>query len=358
VPNLATRTGLSLPALRGRQGTRTMYLVLPTNNVLNTFFTTEMEPVDDRSQRQLDPKHARKIGDYIVANPTEYALGAITYAVDQEGEFEPFEEGADIGVLHLPLNARLRSVDGQHRRRGIKEAIDVIAEVGEEHTALLIYVESRLDKRKQMFSDMNNTARVVSKAINVAFDSRDPFARAVNALVESHPLLVGRVETEATRVRAGSNALYTLGALHDAVKRLFVGQAGRVRQPDQFSEDDIHDRSMQFFDLLRDARPEFGQATDEHALDELRSRNILFSSTTLRVIAGAVHEHVRRAGTADPQTVLKQLVEPLAAVDFSPGAPLWRDSGFVTPGRTTPNARAQEIREATRTLTAHLTDAT
>ncbi len=164
-----------------------MYLVLPTNDVLNTFFTTEMEPVDDRSQRALDPKHARQIGDYIVANPTEYALGAITYAVDQEGEFEPFEEGADIGLLHLPLTARLRSVDGQHRRRGIKDAIDVLAAVGEEHTALLIYVESRLDKRKQMFSDMNNTARVVSKAINVAFDSRDPFARAVNVVVAIPP---------------------------------------------------------------------------------------------------------------------------------------------------------------------------
>lgn len=357
MPTLAARTGLSLPALRGRQGARTIYLVLPTNNILNTFFTTEMEPVDDRAQRPLDPRHAKKIGDYIVANPTEYALGAITYAVDQEGEFEPVEDGADIGLLHLPLNARLRSVDGQHRRRGIKDAIDVVAAVGDQHTALLIYVEPRLEKRKQMFSDMNNTARVVSKAINVAFDSRDPFARAVNAVVAAHPLLVGRVEVASSRVRPGTDAFYTLGAVYDAVKRLFVGQAGRVREPNRYSEDEVLERAMRFLDLLQEARPEFEEASDAQHLDLLRSRNIVFSSTTLRVIAGAVHECIWKDQTAEPATALKELVEPLAAVDFSPGAPMWRDTGFVTPGKTTPNARAQEIREATQILAEHLQQA-
>lgn len=350
---LAARTGLSLPALRGWQGERTMYLLLPTNNILNTFFTTEMEPVEDRAQRALDPRHAKKIGDYIVDNPAEYALGAITYAVDTEGEFEPVEPGLDVGVWHLPLTARLRSIDGQHRRRGIKDAIDVVSVVGEQHTALLVYVEPRLDKRKQMFSDMNNTARVVPKAVNVAFDGRDPFARVVNVLVAEHPLLLDRVETQAARVRATSNALYTLGAVHDAVKRLFVGQSGRVREPERYADEDIHDRGRRFLDLLRDARPEYSRAADGD-LEQLRATNILFSSTTLRVIAGAVHELVWRDPTDDPAAVLKALVEPLEAVDFAPDAPLWRDSGFVTLGRNTPNARAQEIRAATQALAAHL----
>ncbi len=70
-----------------------------------------------------------------------------------------------------------------------------------------------------------------------------------------------------------------------------------------------------------------------------------------------MHERVWRHPATDPDAMLKQLVEPLAAVDFAPGAPLWRDSGFVTPGKTTPNARAQEIREATRALAQYLADA-
>lgn len=351
---LSARTGLSLPALRGRQGSRVIYLVLPTNNVLNTFFTTEMEPVDDRSQRPLDPAHARRIGEYIVSNPGDYLLGAITYAVDVEGEFQPVEEGADIGVLHLPLHARLRSIDGQHRRRGLKDAIDVLAEVGEHNTALLIYVEGDLAKRKQMFSDMNNTARVVPKAINVAFDSRDPFARAVNAVVAQHPLLQGRVESGSSRLRPGSDAFYTLGAVYDAVKRLFVGAAGRVREPGRFQEAEIVERAGEFLDLLQHARPEFARATDAEALEKLRAESILFSSTTLRVIAGAVHDCVWRDATGDLK--VEDLVEPLAAVDFSPDARLWRNSGFVTAGRATPNARAQEVRAATQALAQALRD--
>lgn len=344
------KTGLSLPALRGHQGDRVMYLVLPTNNVLNTFFTTEMEPVDDRAQRPLDPKHARDIGDYITRNPAEYLLGAITYAVDVPGDFEEVEAGSGIGLLHLPLTARLRSVDGQHRRQGIKEAIDVVTQVGEDNTALLIYVESDLAHRKQMFSDMNNTPRVVSKAINVGFDSRDPFARAANRLVAEHPLLRGRVETTAARTRPGSDALYTLGAIHDAAKRLFVGTTGRVRDPDKYTEDEIVVRATALFDLLARSRPEFAQAVDAESLDALRTRSILFSSTTLRVIAGAVSTVIARDGVE----AITDLDEDLRDVDFGPAAPIWVNAGFVSPGKTTPNARNQEVLAATQALVSAL----
>lgn len=349
---LSTRTGLALPALRGMQGDRVMYLVLPQNSVLNTFFTTEMEPVDDRSQRPLDPAHAKKIGRYITNNPTEYALGAITYGVDVEGDFEPVEPGADMGVLHLPLNARLRSIDGQHRRQGLKEAIDAVEIIGQHHTALLIYVEPDLAKRKQMFSDMNNTARVVSKGINVAFDSRDPFARAVNILIQQHPLLQGRVDTQSARLRSGSDALFTLGAVYEAVKRLFVGTAGRVRDPGSYDEAEILDRATQFMNMLKDARAEFSKAEAGTDMDALRSSSILFSSTTLRVIAGAVYECVWRDPTTGSD--IGELVEPLASVDFRPVAKTWRDTGFISAGKSTPNARAQEVRAATLALAEQL----
>ncbi|EUA26964.1 DGQHR domain protein [Mycobacterium intracellulare] len=217
-----------------------MYLVLPENTVLNTFFTTEMEPQEDRSQRQLDPKHAREIGEYIVDNEADYALGAITYAVDKPGDFEEAIPNSNVGVLRLPLNARLRSIDGQHRRHGIKQAIDQRENLGAHHTALLIYVEEDLTKRRQMFSDMNNTPRKVSRAINVAFNSRDPFARVAKELVLEHPLLEGRIEVEAARVLPGSPHFYTLAAVHDAIKRLFVGSTGRVKDTSKYNDASIH----------------------------------------------------------------------------------------------------------------------
>ncbi len=63
-----TSYGLSLPALRGQQGGRTFYQCMVPNSVLNNFFPVNMEPATDRSQRTIDPKHAKEIADYLVEN--------------------------------------------------------------------------------------------------------------------------------------------------------------------------------------------------------------------------------------------------------------------------------------------------
>lgn len=344
---------LEFPALRGRQGERTLYLALPDNELLDATFSSEVEPHDERSQRALNPKHAAGIATYIVENRSEYVLGAITYAVDVGGEFTPVSPGSPLGTLRLPADARLRSVDGQHRRQGIHEAIQALADVKEDNTALLIYVEDDLARRRQMFSDMNWTARKVSASQNVAFDSRDPFSRATQRLVKVHPLLKERVETEQARVRRGSAALFTLGAIYDANKRLMLGPGGRIKSYSGHDEDTIVDRGRRFFSLLQ-SRSELGAADSPEAVEALRATSILVSSTTLRVLAGAVHgciEHHRKQGTAFQ---VEDLELPLSRIDFRPEADLWQRSGFVSPGKATPNARNQEVVRATNLLTGAL----
>lgn len=346
--------GLSLPALRGHQGGRTFYLTLPTNAVLTGFFPTEIEGSDDRSQRPLDPRHARQIRDYIAGNPVGYALGALVYAVDREGAFDEITPGSGIGVLRLPLDARLSSIDGQHRREGLRQSIAAMAELQRQSTAVLIYVEPDLSRRRQMFSDMNNTARKVSKALNVAYDSRDPFARAAVAISENHSLLSGRVDRVNPRVLGGSGQLYTLAAVHDALKRLFVGPVGRVKDATRFDEDEVAARGMRLFDALAESRPELTE-TEATELDDLRAKSILLSSTTLRVIASAVWLASEQVGL---DAVFAGLAEKLRATDFSPSARIWQDSGFVSPGRTTPNARSQEMRTASDMLALVLLEGT
>src|SRR5262249_46745166 len=160
-------------------------------SVLNNFFTVNMDPPAERSQRQLLPRHATDIKEYILENPDEYVLGAIIYAVDQECTFTESELSPDVGSLTIPFRTNLRSLHGQHRRQAINEAISEDPEIQNDHTAVLIYVEPDVTKRRQMFSDMNATPKVVAKALNVAFDSRDPFARAAQNLAEKHPFLRG-----------------------------------------------------------------------------------------------------------------------------------------------------------------------
>lgn len=338
-----------LPALRGRQGDRTLYVVLPQGGILGATFTPEVVPHDQRDQRALNTKHAQGIASYIVDNRSGYVLGALTYAMDTEAEFVPVVEGAQLGTLQIPVDARLRSVDGQHRREGITRALEDLADVASDNVALLIYVEDDLTKRRQMFSDMNWTARKVTASQNVAFDSRDPFSRVVQQLVRSHPLLADRVEEQQARVPKGSSNLFTLAAVYDAVKRLQVGANGRVKDYASFDEEAVFDRAERFFALLG-VRRELAEATTPAQIAELRERSILVSSTTLRVIAGAVHGCIGYHREEGTPFRLEDLREPLLAVDFAPSAEIWQSSGFVSPGRSTPNARNQEVVRATSRL--------
>jgi DGQHR domain-containing protein len=344
--------GLSIAAILGHQGSRTMYQVLVENSVLNNFFTVNMDPPTEKSQRQLDPKHASAIAAYILENPDEYVLGTVIYAVDSECDFKPSDIDERLGVLTIPFGTNLRSLDGQHRRQGLNEAISQDPELGSDHTAVLIYVEPDVDKRRQMFSDMNATPKVVAKALNVAFDQRDPFARVAMSLSRDHSLLAGKVDFESRQISSSSQKWYTVGAIHDVLKRLQVGPTGRVRNATQYSEDAIHDAGVRLFDALERGRAEYKQVADGTTdIVALRSQTILFSSTTLRAISGGVFEAEKRAGL--PLSV-EHLALRLAGLDFAPGASMWQDSGFVSPGKSTPNARNQEVLAATRSIAAHL----
>jgi len=346
--------GLSVPALRGHQGDRTYYQCMVPNSVLNNFFPVNMEPEADRSQRTVDPKHAQDIADYLIDNSDDYVLGAIVYSMDQEGEFTP-QVGNDIGVLTIPMDANMRSLDGQHRRHGLKKAIDEEPSLADDSTSILIYVEPDLLRRRQMFSDMNATPKVVAKALNVSFDTRDPFALAAVKLSNQHTLLKGHIEMQAARVKSTTANYFSLAGVYDALKRVKFGSVlPRGRQP-KYDEDDLYQLGSDFFDVLAASRPEFEEAASigdtldgaelATAMKLMREKSIVFSTTTLRAIAGAVHEVITLVGD-DKQL----LIDGLAAIDFSPAAPMFRDCGFVSPGKSTPNARNQEVLAASTAI--------
>lgn len=348
---MAITQGLNMAAIQGNQGERVIYQVLVENAVLNNFFTVNMDPPTEKSQRQLDPKHARAIGQYIVNNPDEYVLGTVTYAVDTECPFQPSEIDPRLGVLTIPFGTNLRSLDGQHRRQGLNQAIDADPAFSKDHTSVLIYVEADVEKRRQMFSDMNATPKIVAKSLNVAFDSRDPFARVARELAETHPLLADHIDRQSRQVSGTSQYWYTIGAVHDSLKRLERGPGGRVRNAAQYDEDAIRRIGTDFFDLLSAGREEYSRVRGGEDIVTLRSKTILFSSTTLRAVAGAVHDAL---DAELPNARATMYAEQLRSIDFAPSAEVWRATGFVTPGRSTPNARNQEVLAATKAITRML----
>lgn len=371
--------GVHLPALKGKQGDREMYLLSVKNTMLLRNFSADAEPMDSKNhkaQRSLDPKHAGDIVTYMTENTEDYVLGAVTYAIDvidSKEHFIELQEGSGVGFLILPLEAELRCLDGQHRRKAIKDAADGDPRFLDDYTAVVLYVEDDFMRRRQMFSDMNSTPKVVAKALNVSFDSRDPYAMAALRLADEHPLLKGVIEKEKARITAKSTAIFSLAGVYDGLKRYVLGASlPRGRSPRDRDTDDLAKIGKEFFDFLSKARPEFeavaktvrafeaGEVdTDALGMSSLgaymaaeRKKTLLLSTTTLRVIAGAVHAAMTRDGEASPMPY----VDSLSAVDFAPTSRLFTQPtvGFV--GNTgTPNARNQEVMAATKALAKVLT---
>lgn len=331
-----------IKAIRGKQGGRTMYIALPNQKELDGFYHREPEvPLspEERVQRPFDPKRAEEIADYIQDNREEYVLGALTFAVDTAGEFEETEPGSDVGVLWLPLSATMRSIDGQHRAGGVRQLLANLDDLAGEHVAVVIYVEERLPKRRQMFSDMNSHQKRVSGSINIAFDSRDPFARAARSLANSHPLLKGRVEDLRPSVRAQSDKLYTLKAVYDTLKTLQVGVGGRVRTTP--TEKVIISKGKEFFDLLVDSRPELAAvASGKKHPSDLRETSLLASGPTLRALAGGYRLAL---DSGVDQALLRRR---LSGLDFTDADGEWSRIGYTAPGKLSPSSRMQELKAA------------
>lgn len=340
-----TSGGLTVSALRGKQGDRDVYALLPSLGILDHHFSNKVARGEQREQRHLDEKRASDIADY-VCDKDDYVLGAITYAVNMEPRFEEFEPGSGVGRLFIPYQAKLRTVDGQHRREGVKQALEVQEELATQGVVICLYVEPSADRRRQMFSDMNSHQKPVSKSINVSFNQRDPFARAVQGLVGTHELLKDRVEMEKASVSPSSTKLFTLGAVYDCLLKLYVGMGGRVRKRDEYKDAAILTEGTNFFALLLAARPELQEiVSGSIAPRDLRPKSILASSTTIRVLAGAHWTCVRGKDGVGTMTRAR-FGQLLAQIDFDPGNEFWSKNGFVTPGKTTPNSRLQEMRRA------------
>jgi len=261
-----------------------------------------------------------------------------------EGEFTPLpnqnSDGYELGTLQFNLVQEFHSLDGQHRRQAIIKAMEEVDSIRDDSTAVIFYVEPDLRRRQQMFSDMNSTPRKVSKSLNIAYNNRDPFARAAKFLADHHPLLSGKVEKLQPRVKADSSDFFSLSSIQDAVKRVVTGSIPKGVLVEDLNDSEIQRKGGEFFDLLLKSRSEFSEAANNpKILQQLREANQYYKNQT-------------------PAVVHDKLVRALQGIDFSTRSEIFTKSGFIAPGSSTPSARNQEIVGAIRAVTEVMKDGT
>ena len=211
---------LLLPTLRARMGDWVYYISLMSMRDI----ATRVSVIDDIHtsaslkewlQRGLT-NNSMKITEYLLGQEQRLfnAIVVGTYggspnwheiSVTGRGLLEiPDEAEGTMGFLELRGDEILFAIDGQHRVKGIKEAIQENAALSEEEVCTIFVkgvVASRRDedpegfqRTRRVFSTLNRYAKPVRKRDIIALDEDDIIAIVTRRLLEEHPLLVDKVE--------------------------------------------------------------------------------------------------------------------------------------------------------------------
>lgn len=285
--------------------------------------------------RRITPAHARSFAEYIKERSNWVCPSLLLRPPEGEFEFTPLENGdiggSTLGVLSVPRLSReaLQIVDGQHRTLGFhmawksvsdslreeREAIAVARRNGppesvkeaERRLAEKLSLRDRLSRARvsidiiivddpeayrQVFVDIADNAKGVTRTLSTRFDRRKVVNRALPLVIE-HPLIEGRVEEESDRLSSTNSNLLTAKHLADIIRTIVVGVSRRITRKleDELNDRQIADRTKRFLDVLEESFPEL-EAIEKGELSpaELRRSSLLGSSTMIRVLAGVYHD--------------------------------------------------------------------
>ena len=270
-------------AIRGYQAGRPYFVAMcPLNVIPKIFDFRENElAADVRSQRVLDSKRIPEIAEYIVENHDSYAFSSITASINGDVIFQPAsQDQPDIGRLKVDMASSFHINDGQHRRAAIEVALEQRPELGTETISVVFYPDLNLERRQQLFADLNKNAVRPTTSLNVLYDQRNDMAALTRHLVHSLPVFKTLTELERNSISHTSRKLFTLSAIHQATAKL-LGKTGKslVDEADKTVATSFWQAvidNMPSWDLVRRGRLHSG---------ELRRDEIQCSGLALQAIA-------------------------------------------------------------------------
>jgi DNA sulfur modification protein DndB len=216
----------------GVQARRSFYVVMVKLGDLARLFTMPDAKAAPalRAQRALNRARVPKIARYLLANPLGYTLSALAGAIDALPRFVPAGEGARFGTLCFPRGTVVSLVDGQHRFGAIVQAVREDrakkkggGDLAYECIPVVLFVDSGLERRQQMFADLNRYAVRPNGSLTLLYDHRDDLAGLARTVAREVPVFARLTDLEKTSCAEGSPMLFTLSAIHAATRELLGG---------------------------------------------------------------------------------------------------------------------------------------
>ncbi|ONH81644.1 hypothetical protein APZ41_018740 [Roseomonas mucosa] len=298
--------------MRGKMGSRTYYACLmPMSGVPQFFKFTNWAGIspEDREQRVLNEKRVPDLAGYIAENEDDYLFSSITASYKGEPKFEPFMEGANIGVLILQLGDEFIINDGQHRCAGIVRALEAGVPIGKDAISVLLFPWETTERVQQMFSDLNRFVQKTSKSLDILYDKRDELAASTLAMIDQLPVFKELTDKENVSLGVKSTKLFTLAALYDANAELLRGRKDDVDAATALLVD--------YWSAVAEHMPDWTKVLKGQKLAlELRQEKISSHSTVLRALGGLGIDLLKGPSWQDQ-------LEALEAIDWSKKNPEW-----------------------------------
>lgn len=213
------------PVIRGIQASMEYYVTMCDLGSVPSIFG-EIAEHNEGGQRRLNKTRLPAIEDYILNNRLGYVLPPIIASIDGTTRFLPLGDNPEhynIGLLEIHKPFRFFINDGQHRIEAIKRAVRRHPELAIESIACVFFLDIGLQRRQQLFSDLNRHAVRATRSLSIFYDYRDPMADVARQTARQVPLFNGRIDMERDVLPKRSPHLFTLYALYNATRYL-VGE--------------------------------------------------------------------------------------------------------------------------------------
>jgi DNA sulfur modification protein DndB len=335
----------TFPAVRGVQAGRTFFIAMCPLLVIPKIFVFDEEevPAELRAQRTINRSRIPEIANYLVANPESYVLSALTASVDAPVNFIPSGNGnsmASVGMLNIPMGARILINDGQHRRAAIEDAVKRNQMLGHDNVPVLFFADAGLIRSQQMFADLNKHAVRPSVSLGTLYDQRDATARLACYLATECETFKGLTEMEKSAISNRSTNLFALSSIKLASRVLL-----RLGKRDEVTEDHMQIAKNYWEEVAKNI-PDWQRAkAGQVQSSELREKTVHAHSLALHALA-QVGAHLLE----ENKVGWKKQLAGLKSVDWARNNKVWEgralDHGRLKKSTVSVTATAAVIKQA------------
>lgn len=224
---------MKIPVIKGRIGTWIYYIgTLSFEQIASNQISASVDEIyQAKSLSELLQRHLtdnyESIRDYLLKERDRFFNAIILAIFDGdpqwlEVEFKGTEKDyTNVGFLEFSGEEKIFPVDGQHRVKGIKEAVKINDSLKYEFVPVIFIAHDNSEdgrkKTRKLFSTLNRRAKPVGQAENIALDEDDICSIITRDLIQTVPLFFG----DNLDTREGKNILPSNKAAFTSVITLY-----------------------------------------------------------------------------------------------------------------------------------------